>query len=111
VSIKIKSADSTEQSRELRVLQVLQEAGVSHHIVRLLDHFVHQGPNGCHQCLVFELLGLSVDTIANDYSEGGDQLDPETILKITNQLLQAVSFIHGVGYAHGGRVNSPMCKN
>ena len=30
----------------------------SEYIVQLLDHFVHQGPNGTHQCLLFELLGL-----------------------------------------------------
>ncbi|KAH6689921.1 kinase-like domain-containing protein [Leptodontidium sp. MPI-SDFR-AT-0119] len=101
VSIKVKSADSTEHSRELGAFQVLQETAASHHIVRQLDDFVHQGPNGCHQCLTFELLGPSVDNIANDYREGGDQLDPETILKITTQLLQAISSIHAVGYAHG----------
>ncbi|KAH8782036.1 kinase-like domain-containing protein [Hyaloscypha sp. PMI_1271] len=101
VSIKVKSADSTENDRELGALRVLQEKMAIHRIVRQLDDFVHYGPNGCHQCLVFELLGPSVDNIANDYREGGDQLDAETILKITTQMLEAVSFIHEVGYAHG----------
>ncbi|KAJ8058231.1 hypothetical protein OCU04_012427 [Sclerotinia nivalis] len=101
VSIKVKSADNTENNRELGALRVLQEKGALYHIVRQLDDFVHHGPNGCHQCLVFELLGPSVDTIANDYSESGDQLDPKIILKITTQMLEAISSIHKVGYTHG----------
>jgi serine/threonine-protein kinase SRPK3 len=111
VSIKIKSADSTENDRELGALRGLQEKMAIHHIVRQLDDFVHYGPNGCHQCLVFEMLGPSVDNIANDYREGGDQLDPETILRITTQMLEAISFIHKVGYAHGGLANFPPYKN
>src|SRR4051812_25380514 len=102
VSIKIKSADSTENNPELETLRALQETAAIHHIVRQLDDFVHYGPNGCHQCLVFELLGPSVDIIANDYRNSGEQLDAETILKITTQMLEAISFIHRVGYAHGG---------
>lgn len=110
VSIKVKSADSMN-NRELGALRVLQGKGALHHIVRHFDDFVHHGPNGCHQCLVFELLGPSVDTIANDYRKSGDQLDPETILKITTQMLEAISFIHKVGYTHGGLASLPVCKN
>ena len=29
----------------------------SEYIVQLLGDFLHEGPNGCHQCLVIELLG------------------------------------------------------
>ncbi|PVH68316.1 kinase-like protein [Cadophora sp. DSE1049] len=81
VSIKVKSADSTN-NRELGALRVLQGKGALHHIVRQFDDFVHHGPNGCHQCLE-------------------DQLDPETILKITTHMLEAISFIHKAGYTHG----------
>jgi serine/threonine-protein kinase SRPK3 len=100
VSIKIKSADS--KSRELVALRAFHGTGASHYIVKLLDDFVHEGPNGCHQCLVLELLGPSVENIANDYRVGGDRLEPETILKITTQLLQAVRSIHTLGFVHGG---------
>jgi serine/threonine-protein kinase SRPK3 len=113
VSIKVKTADTdtTENHREVGALRALQENAALHHIVRLLDDFVHHGPNGSHQCLVFELLGPSVDFIANEYSEDGDQLDTETVLKITTQLLEAISFLHEVGYTHGGVANFPACKN
>lgn len=111
MSIKVKTADSTEHGYELGVLLSLQDTAEGHHIVRQLDEFVHHGPNGDHQCLVFELLGPSVGAVARDYREVGDQLDPEIILKIANQMLEALSFIHKLGYAHGGLANFPMCKN
>jgi serine/threonine-protein kinase SRPK3 len=106
VSLKITIADSSTQSRELHNLQSLAEIsrGSLHYqfIVHLLDHFSHQGPNGIHGCLVFELLGPTVDAVTGDVYQGGDVLDPETILRMSQQLLQAVAFMHEVGYAHGG---------
>ncbi|KAI9651543.1 MAG: hypothetical protein M1829_002693 [Trizodia sp. TS-e1964] len=101
VSIKIMTAESTEGSRELASLRSLKETAASNYIARRHDEFIHLGPNGRYQCLVFELLGPSVDSIASDYREAGDQLDPEIILKIASLLLQAIAHIHGAGYAHG----------
>ena len=53
-------------SHELRILQRIKQHRYDHDIdngnclVRLLDHFVTEGPNGSHQCLVTELLGPSI---------------------------------------------------
>lgn len=100
------TADSTKGYAELRNLQSLgghsQRSLGSKYIVQLLDEFLHQGPNGSHQCLVFELLGPSVDAVIADYCQAGDCLEPKTILRMSEQLLQAIAFVHGVGYAHGG---------
>jgi serine/threonine protein kinase len=101
VSIKITTADSSKQSPELHTF--LSLAGhCQGHLVQLLDHFLHQGPNGTHQCLVFELLGPTVDAVVREIYEWEDVLEPETILRMSEQLLQAINFIHEVGYAHGG---------
>ena len=109
MSVKIVTADRTNRSRELQNLRALAEhskGGLgSEYIVQLLDDFLHEGPNGCHQCLVFELLGPTVNIIVNDYYEEGERLDTETLLKISTQLLQAVAFMHEAGYAHGGIVD------
>lgn len=106
VSIKIMTADSTEHSQELSTLQFLathsQGDISSKHIVQLFDEFLHQGPNGIHQCLVFELLGPTLITVVNDYHAVGDALEPETIVRLSEQLLQAIAFLHEVGYVHGG---------
>jgi len=75
----------------------------SHYVVQLLDSFTHEGPNGVHQCLVFELLGPSVNQVLSDYHSGRDKLDPETILRMSTQLLKAVKFIHSAGMCHGGK--------
>ena len=110
--MKILTADRTNQSRELHSLRALAEHSKgnpgSKHIVQLLDDFFHEGPNGCHQCLVFELLGPTVNIEVDDYYEDGERLDTETLLKISTQLLQAVTFMHEAGYAHGGIVDHSL---
>jgi len=106
VSIKITTADSSKQSPELHTFLSLAGHCQGHlhskYIVQLLDHFLHQGPNGTHQCLVFELLGPTVDAVAQEIYQGGDVLEPETILRMSKQLLQAIAFMHEAGYTHGG---------
>ena len=111
VSIKITIADKSAHARELDTLQSLEKKSphnLSHyHIVQLLDHFSHKGPNGTHHCLVFELLGPTVGTVAGDiYAGGDDALDAQTILRMSKQILQALKFLHEVGYAHGGIISS-----
>jgi serine/threonine protein kinase len=106
VSLKILSADSSRESQELRNLQLLQQRSQggpsSKHIVQLLDSFVHEGPNGLHQCLVFELLGPTIGKFLAKYYH--DKLKPETILRMSEQLLEAIEFIHNTGIGHGGNV-------
>lgn len=89
-------------SRELSTLRSLQQGTVSAYVPRLLDSFTHTGPNGIHLCLVTEFLGPSLDHVVADYHQGGDRLDPEIVLKLSKQLLQAIELIHGAGYGHGG---------
>lgn len=54
--------------------------------------------------MVLELLGPKTDQIVSDYSEYGDPLETETILRISEQLLRGVAFLHEVGYVHGGKM-------
>jgi hypothetical protein len=53
---------------------------------------------------VFELLGPTVDHVISDIHECEDVLEPEIILRMSKQLLQAIAFMHEVGYTHGGIV-------
>ncbi|KAI9676538.1 MAG: hypothetical protein M1817_000697 [Caeruleum heppii] len=112
VSVKIVMADRTYESRELHNLRELAKysRGSLHygHIVQLLDDFIHEGPNGCHQCLVFELLGPTVHMIINDCNEVQERLDSETVLQISTQMLESVAFMHEAGYAHGDWVGWPI---
>ena len=53
---------------------------------------------------MFELLGPTVNAVIEEIHEGGDVLEPETILRMSKQLLQAIIFMHEVGYTHGGNL-------
>jgi serine/threonine-protein kinase SRPK3 len=116
-------ASHSRLSQEHQSLLALAEYARNDHnslealfIIQLLDHFVHQGPNGSHLCLVFNLLGPSVHKVVescrmaahDDETEYHEFLDPTTILKVSRQLLKAVAFMHKAGYAHGGKKNTPI---
>ncbi|OBT63363.1 hypothetical protein VE03_07236 [Pseudogymnoascus sp. 23342-1-I1] len=105
VALKIMSAESTEKSREICNLLALsnssQEGLAAHYIVQLLDEFTHDGPNGTHECLVFELLGPTVAFIVEEFHATSEKLEPEVILRMSGQLLQATAFIHGARLVHG----------
>lgn len=85
---------TAEGSQELHNLQLLEKRSqgmFSKYIVELLDVFVHQGPNGRHQCLVFELLGPTIDNILELY-ESEINFETDTIVRLSKQLLEAIAF-------------------
>lgn len=109
VALKIMTAAMTETSRELRWYDALgawrPDSPYSKYVVRLLDHFIIEGPNGAHLALAFELMGPNVRSIVKtEYHDRAD-VDPTTILKMTEQVLKALEFIHQTGFAHGGMVH------
>jgi serine/threonine protein kinase len=61
VATKVARADARETAGELRLYgRLVSAASNRNHIVLPLDDFQHTGPNGKHQCLVFEPMGPSV---------------------------------------------------
>ena len=103
------TAEATAYSPKLGILQSLAKrcngSLNSKHIVQLLEELPHQGPNGTHQCLVFELLGPTVDLVTRhygDYNGPEQRLEPDIVMRISEQLLNAITFIHEAGYGHGG---------
>lgn len=111
-------ADTSQGSRDLHNLQLLADRSQgkpsAKYIVSVLDSFTHQGPNGTHLCIVFELLGPSVSKVVNDYHSFGDDLEMDIILRMSEQLLEAISLIHVAGMGHGGnppaKVSPPTSK-
>eukprot|EP00201_Polytomella_parva_P015931 CAMPEP_0175070112 /NCGR_PEP_ID=MMETSP0052_2-20121109/18542_1 /TAXON_ID=51329 ORGANISM="Polytomella parva, Strain SAG 63-3" /NCGR_SAMPLE_ID=MMETSP0052_2 /ASSEMBLY_ACC=CAM_ASM_000194 /LENGTH=283 /DNA_ID=CAMNT_0016337207 /DNA_START=60 /DNA_END=911 /DNA_ORIENTATION=- len=60
--------------------------------VRILDHFDHRGPHGCHVVLIFEVLGDNLLTLIRRY---GNRPIPLPIVKnITRQMLEAMAYFH-----------------
>lgn len=106
VALKIMTAAMTETSREARWFDALAKCRSgdqsSSYIVKLLDRFVFDGPNGKHLALVFELLGPNVRSLVGSEYPDRTNIDPSTIMRMTEQLLKALAFIHQTGFAHGG---------
>ncbi|KAF7322180.1 Protein kinase [Mycena kentingensis (nom. inval.)] len=107
VALKIVAASKT--SSELAVLQHLEatydpaEEG-SQHIARMLDHFVHEGPNGRHQCIVGEVLGSNFSSSSLEwlYSFWDSGRFPSDLAhRLCGQLALAIAYLHKRGVAHG----------
>lgn len=99
MALKVGTADSTNASFEVETLRAMH---TSQYVVRLIDSFMHQGPNGLHQCLVTELLGPSLNFVVADYRNSGERLASDAILRISEQVLRAIASVHEAGYGHGG---------
>lgn len=81
---------------EIKLLQKVVSSDPDHpgrrHVVSLLDHFRHEGPNGSHVCMVFEVLGENLLGLIKRYQNRGV---PEHIVKqIGKQVLLGLDYIH-----------------
>jgi serine/threonine-protein kinase SRPK3 len=100
--LKILKAASSRDSKELDVLLHLSNAAIEHpgkgHVLELLDHFKHDGPNGTHLCLV--LPAITSDGEAITVREKARQATDVRV--VSKQILLGLDFIHGLGIIHGG---------
>ena len=64
----------------------------SSRVVRLLDHFEHQGPNGRHVCMVFELLGVNLLSVIRKSEYHG--LPVDAVRAMTKQICLGLDFLH-----------------
>ncbi|KAF2150580.1 kinase-like protein [Myriangium duriaei CBS 260.36] len=103
VSLKIMTADHPNPHRELdNLLECRTKPSHGSQVIKLLDDFLHVGPNGLHQCLVLELLGPTLATEVHHSSESGGRLDSDEVCHIASQILRALAWLHGNDLAHGG---------
>ncbi|KAF7297928.1 Protein kinase domain-containing protein [Mycena chlorophos] len=98
------SARSSTARREIAVQQHLEarfdaaDLG-SKYVVRMLDHFVHEGPNGHHQCIVEEALGPSLAADNSCFTDGRPVLD--AVHSMAAQLVLGLRYLHKRGVVHG----------
>ena len=102
VAIKIyMSSRSTEANNELAMLRYLKNKCVDHpgykHVIRLLDDFHLDGPNGRHICLVTHVLGPDAGGRYFGWSRKTGQLGKT----VSKQLLLAVDYLHAARVVHG----------
>jgi len=113
LSLKILTADASQSSEdgphryhELEVLKHLQDRfdeneNGNQYVVRMLDHFDHQGPNGLHRCIITELLGPS---LASNIEELYDDeiFPPEIAKRFVFQVAMGIKYLHKRNVVHGG---------
>ncbi|KAF7322161.1 RNA polymerase II-associated protein [Mycena kentingensis (nom. inval.)] len=92
-----------ESSGGLAVLKHLSETyngeeEGSRHVARMLDHFMHEGPNGKHLCIVSDVQGTHIvaDKLYRFFDEGDDE-----VMSADGQIALGVAYLHERGIAHG----------
>ncbi|KAM5429481.1 hypothetical protein McanCB56680_005116 [Microsporum canis] len=96
VAIKIRTADSVEESEEEDILIRLRGQPS---IRQLLDTFIENSPNGAHRCLVMEATGCSLTQ--SKLLAAHELLSLTTARAIIADLVLAVQSLHGQGIVHG----------
>lgn len=81
---------------EIKLLDKVTSSEIHHpgheHVIQLLDTFTHQGPNGVHVCMVFEVLGENLLGLIRRYKHRG--IPVVFVKQIAKQLLAALDFLH-----------------
>ncbi|KAL4890865.1 serine protein kinase [Aspergillus ambiguus] len=100
VVLKVLKGEASRDNRELSILLALSDSGMDHHgkkhVIELLDHFYHTGPNGTHLCLVLPVMisdGGAMTTTGNPHEAGYVQA-------VSRQLLLGLDFLHQLGIVH-----------
>ena len=91
--------------RKLQELDILRRVTSKHssplHVMRMLDHFDVDGPNGTHRCLVLELLGPSIPDVRETRFRDG-RLPGHVAKAVAKQALLGLDILHDQEIAHGG---------
>jgi serine/threonine-protein kinase SRPK3 len=105
VTLKIIKADASKTSKELSILLQLSKAETpppgKDHIIELLDHFEHTGPNGLHLVLVFPAMLSDGEKLC----ERGKPRSAGYIRSISLRIITALEFLHRQGFVHTGKVS------
>ena len=105
VTLKIIKADALKTSKELSILLQLSKTKISYpgkdHIIELLDHFEHMGPNGLHLVLVHPAMLPDGERIC----ERGKPQSAGYIRAVSLQVVCALEFLHMQGFVHTGRAS------
>ena len=115
VALKILIANGNVSQNEIAIHEMLSRSPLDHrgraHVMTLRDTFDHHGPNGIHCCLVFDVLGVSAETMAkslpvgvtrNENRSPVDRSFPLWMAKMMlQQVLEGIDFMHRNRIAHG----------
>ena len=98
VAVKVNKShrDVTEMAEdEIKLLKCIGKASTSHpgskHVLRLVEQFEVEGPNGRHVCLSLQLLGYS---LLRCYKPGQEGMPLEKVKEVMNQVMLGLDFLH-----------------
>jgi len=117
VALKIVTSESNCSGEELKILKHLFKESQQHpgksYVMTLLDSFEHRGPNGVHECFVFEVMGPSAGSYTRNFlletaqpssssNETRKQFEQHLLMvkSILRQILLGIDFLHTCGIAH-----------
>jgi serine/threonine-protein kinase SRPK3 len=88
---------------EIKLLRQVSCNDIQHrgkeHVIGFLDSFTHEGPNGSHVVMIFEVLGENLLSLIKKYKHRGIPI--VYVKQIAKQLLLALDFLHReVGVIH-----------
>jgi serine/threonine-protein kinase SRPK3 len=98
VALKVLTADAFDEKHPTFELDILHQISTpsesrgSEHILRLIDEFKHQGPNGVHVCLIFKAMGPDLAKYRKLFPNV--KLPVPIAKTIAKKLLLALSFLH-----------------
>ncbi|KAI8636667.1 kinase-like domain-containing protein [Parasitella parasitica] len=99
VALKIvKSANRYTDSalEEIKLLECVKKTNPEskgyRYVAQLLDHFWHQGPNGKHACMTFEVLGESLLSLMKRFNYKG--IPQNVVKRISKQVLEGLDYLH-----------------
>ncbi|KAJ6581142.1 kinase-like protein [Mycena capillaripes] len=103
-AMKVMVSSLTDNNRgpdERGIMTILRDANPhslgKNHVCQLFDSFVHEGPNGLHNCLVLEPLGLSIQDV---YRSFGGSLPLILVQHVARDVLQGLKYLHECGVIH-----------
>ncbi|KAH6848251.1 kinase-like domain-containing protein [Chaetomium sp. MPI-CAGE-AT-0009] len=105
LALKVLSAESYDQNKsvfEREILTHLRNGDRSHfgypYVCHLVDDFEHQGPNGNHVGLVFELMGETMGSFGAWFKES--EIPYPVMRRFAFQLVMALGFAHEHNVIH-----------
>lgn len=112
VALKVMAAKASIATTEVAVSEHPSTECNDHpnsgHVTRFLDHLKHEGPNDIHQCLVFEVMGLTAASFVEDLPEnkpiapGKPPRYPRWMAKtLLLHTLRGIALVHKNGIVHG----------
>ena len=88
----------------LHALAAASHSPARHNILDVEDHFMVQGPNGSHLCIISQFSGPSVASMSETDRgvPGSKRLRGDLARKVAKQVATVVELMHSTGFVHGG---------